>query len=308
MAEQLSVLINQMVIFASLIIIGLLAQKVKLLKDSDVDSMANLVIKILLPAMIVTLIPSGGTRADILGMLPVFICSYIAVAICLTMGWLSSIILRLKQPTKNIHIGVTSFGNGGFIGYPLILAVFPEHAPLMVALYAIVDASTVWTIGAFLASTGNSKFDIKKLVTPTTLAVMVGLAILILDLRPSGIVWDTVSAVGGTSKYIALIYIGADIGRKGIKRIFNRPVVFSAVPIKLIISPLLVYFILGATGLMTNVQLVMLTTLSMTPTMVAITMLARTSGSDDDYASGGVIATTIFSVITMPFVMWIITM
>jgi len=50
----------------------------------------------------------------------------------------------------------------------------------------------------------------------------------------------------------------------------------------------------------------MITTFSMLPSMVVVCMLASQNGSDADYATAGLIVTTLCSMVTMPLVMKII--
>lgn len=309
MMEELQTLLNQMVVFATLIAVGVLAFRFKLLNDENIDSITTLIVKVTLPLMIVTMIPSGGTRQEILMMFPFLICAAASMLLVLGIGMLASRFTSLKQPTRNIHGGCAGFGNTSFIGYPLILAMFPEKGPLAIAVFALVDNTLVWTIGPLISNpdTQNKKIDFSRLVSPITISVLIGMALLFLNIHPQNLAWNALSDVGGMSKYLALVYIGGDIGRKGLKKLFRRPSVLLTIPIKLIVAPLAVFFIMRAIGLISIEQIVMLTVFAMTPTMVAISMQARMYGSDDEYASAAVIATSLCSIVTMPGMMWIVT-
>ena len=98
------------------------------------------------------------------------------------------------------------------------------------------------------------------------------------------------TAVGGTCKYFALIYIGADIGRRGFKTLVEKPKVFLTIPIKLIIAPVVVFFLFKFIGVLSSEDLMMITILAMLPSMVVLCMLAADNGSDADYATAGLIA------------------
>lgn len=309
MLEELQTLINQMVVFATLIVIGIGAQKLKLLNDANIDSITALIVKVTMPLLIITMIPAGGTKEDILMMFPFLLCAIFSTATVLSLGWISSRFLPLQQATKNIHAGCAGFGNTSFIGYPLILAMFPETGPLAIAVFALVDNLMVWTIGPILANPDveNKKIDFSRLVSPITISVIAGIVLLFFNIHPQNLAWQSLSDTGNMSKYLALLYIGADIGRKGLKRLFHRPIVLLTIPIKLIAAPAVVFFLLNLIGVISQEYIVILTVLSMTPTMVSISMQARMYGSDDEYASAAVIATSICSIITMPAMMWLVT-
>lgn len=309
MGEQFNLLLNQMFVFFTLIAIGFAAQRIKLLNDMSIDALSSLVVRLILPCMVCTTVVNGATIEGVLDKIPFFLCSFLMIGILLVIAYISSKLMRMKPPTSYINMAVIGFPNTGFIGYPLLLAMFSETGALAVAVYVIVDQVTFWTIVPVLTKPQISVRDIslKKLINPPFISLIVGLVLIALNIHPSNVAWDTVTNVGSTSKYFALIYIGADIGRKGFKSIVKRPKVFLTIPIKLIFAPIAVFFILRAIGVLAAEELIMITTLSMLPSMVVVCMLAAQNKSDDEYATAGLIVTTLCSMVTMPIVMKFIT-
>ena len=310
MGEQFNILLNQMFVFFTLIAIGFVFQRIRMLNDNTIDALSSLVVRLILPCMVCTTVVNGATLEGVFGKIPFFFCSFLMIGILLVIAFISSKLMRMKPPTSYINMAVIGFPNTGFIGYPLLLAMFPETGALAVAVYVIVDQITFWTIVPVLTKPQISVKDIslKKLINPPFMSLIVGLVLIALNIHPSNVAWDTVTNVGSTSKYFALIYIGADIGRKGFKSIVKRPKVFLTIPIKLILAPVAVFFILKALGVLTSEELLMITTLSMLPSMVVVCMLAAQNGSDDEYATAGLIVTTLCSMATMPLVMRFVTM
>lgn len=309
MGEQFNILLNQMFVFFTLIAIGFAAQRIKLLNDMTIDALSSLVVRLILPCMVCTTVVNGATIGGVLDKIPFFLCSFLMIGILLCIAYVSSKLMRMKPPTSYINMAVIGFPNTGFIGYPLLLAMFPETGALAVAVYVIVDQVTFWSIVPVLTKPQISLKDIslKKLINPPFISLLVGLVLIALNIHPSNTAWDTLTDVGSTSKYFALIYIGADIGRKGFRSIVKRPKVFLTIPIKLILAPIVVFFILRALGVLTSEELIMITTFSMLPSMVVVCMLAAQNKSDDEYATAGLIVTTLCSMVTMPLVMKFVT-
>ena len=54
MGEQFNILLNQMLMFFTLIIIGFVAQRVKLLVNETIDGLSKLVVRLILPLMVFT--------------------------------------------------------------------------------------------------------------------------------------------------------------------------------------------------------------------------------------------------------------
>lgn len=310
MGEQFDILLNQMFVFFTLIAIGFVAQRIKLLSNAVIDAMSSMVVRLILPCMVCTTVVNGATIEGVFSKIPFFVCSFLMIGILLVIAFVSSKLMRMRPPTSYINMAVIGFPNTGFIGYPLLLAMFPETGALAVAVYVIVDQVTFWSIVPVLTKPQISlkEISLKKLINPPFISLLVGLALIALNIHPSNVAWNTITDVGSTSKFFALIYIGADIGRKGFKSIVKRPKVFLTIPIKLIIAPVVVFFVLKALGVLTSEELLMITTLSMLPSMVVVCMLAAQNGSDDEYATAGLIVTTLCSMITMPIVMKFVTM
>lgn len=314
MTGYLQALTSQMIVFSTVIAIGLFAQRAKLLTDENIDSISTIMVKVIYPIMLLTVIPSGGTRHDILSMFPFFLCTILEMVTLIILAFLVACLLHLREPTKSVFTCSAGYGNTAFVGYYILLAVFPEEAPLAIAVYAIVDSFMVWGVAPMIVSRhatgqGVKGMDFSRLISPVTIAVFVGFLFLMLEFHPTGtLVWDTMVNIGGMSKYLALLYIGADIGRKGIKKLFGRPIVFLVAIVRLLMAPVVIYLLLRFIGVLSEAHVMMLTIQSMTPTMVAITMLSRLYHSDDELASGSVILTSILCIITIPFMMWVISL
>lgn len=309
MSEQLVTLMNQMESFAVLVLIGVIAQRTKLLDDTAIDKMAKISLDLLIPFMIFTTILTGGTRDDLLQMLPFVGAVCLIEVLALLLGFLSSKLLRLPQPTRNIHIGVATFGNSASVGCPLVIGLFPEKGALVAAVYLLIDLLFIYTITPVLCDPKSVglKINWKVFLTPLSASLVLGFGLLLLNVKiPESVVWTTFQGVGGTFRYFATIYIGADIGRKGLKLLFRNKKVFSAVGIKLILLPFVGYFFIKALGILPQEQLTMLSVFMMAPTMMNIAIMARANGSDEDYGAAAIILTSILCIVTIPAMMWVL--
>ena len=52
MGEQFNILLNQMLMFFTLIIIGFVVQRIKLLVNETIDGLSKLVVRLILPLMV----------------------------------------------------------------------------------------------------------------------------------------------------------------------------------------------------------------------------------------------------------------
>ncbi|MGL4789964.1 MAG: AEC family transporter, partial [Anaerotignaceae bacterium] len=288
MATEMVVLIGQMKILASLIIVGIFFQRAKIFTEENIDNISVILTRLILPCMVMTVIGNGGGRADLIGRIDFFIFCLLFFILTILISYINLKFAKFDEETKGINVLLTSCGNGGFIGIPLVVALFPETAGLYVAAYIMVEAVIFWVVGPIIAEPdkGKRKIDFKKLVTPLTVCVLIGILVVLLNLNLKGLVfWDTLAEVGSTSKYFAAIYIGADLGRKGIKSMFSDSRIFITTAFKLFVFPMIAYLIFGKTGLLTGDALIIFVLLFATPSGMALPIIARMVKANDTYAT-----------------------
>ena len=80
---------------------------------------------------------------------------------------------------------------------------------------------------------------------------------------------------------------------------------YGIVAIKMLIFPVLFYLILGLLPISAEIRMTMTLTSAM-PVMSSVVMMANTYGTDGDYAMGGILVTTVCSIVTLPFVYWVL--
>ena len=307
MDNNVIVLIGQMEIIASLMVIGFMEQKLRLFNDSLIDALSAIMSKLILPLMLLTVIGSI-TREELFSSWKFFLCSVVAYAVIIALSKFLAIFSGLEEPQRSMHALLCSFGNSGFIGIPLIVSMFPSTAGIAAASYSLIESSLYWIFGPLLikSKNGRNKIDIKKIVTPLTISIMAGLIIVLLDFDFEGLVfWDTMTEVGGTSKYFASIYIGMNLGRMGIKNAVKNARALLSVPFKLVIFPLIAYIAVSSLGILSGDILTMYVVLFATPAGMTLPILANISGADGEYASAGCMISTVLCLFTMPFVIWL---
>lgn len=293
---------------------GFVGYKIHLITDSVADSISSFVVNFMIPCMLVSVIVNDGSKDGILAMIPVMGLNFLMEFLLLGIGFVSAVLLRLKGQTRNVHTCMVGYNNSGFYGYPILLAMYPEKSPAFIAVSILVDAFTLWTIAPVIlhgqearGEKNKVKIDWKKLINGSTIASVLAIVMVFTNFRPVHTVpWQAITAIGDACKYLAMIYIGADLGRKGIQLIKKCPKALWVIPVKLIIAPIIIYFLFRIFffSILGEDYLMMLTLLASLPSMVAVVMIARNNHSDDEYAAGALLSNTVASMVTMPAVMW----
>ena len=307
---QMDVLISQMEMFASLIVIGFLVQRIGLLSDENITNFSAVLSKFIIPSMLVTVIAGGGTRGELLGSWKFLLCASAAVTVFIAFSFFVSNFMGFKQPRKNMNAIVMSYGNAGFIGIPLVTALFPETGAIPAALYLFVEAVACWVFGPVFAAGGEKKkIELKGLVTPLTISIALGVIMILLNIDLRGFVpWDTLEDIGGTTKYFACLYVGMDLGRKGFGSLLVDKRIFVSTHFKLIIFPVVGYLVFGKTGILTGDNILILILFLSTPTGMAVPILAEMGNGDRKYAIAGTLINTLLCIVSIPAVMYIVSL
>ena len=202
--------------------------------------------------------------------------------------------------------GVMLFGNIGFMGMPMIVSVFPGNGALYASVFMMIDQFMLWTLGVkHLASGGKEKFQLRKLVNPATVAIVLAVFMVLTGLRLPALLDTAFQKIGATSSPLAMIYVGGIFATADISKYLKKISLYGIVFLKMILMPVLLFVILGMFPVSGEMRLIMALLTGM-PTMTAVVMMANASGLDGDYALGGVLVTTMCGIFTLPAVCWIL--
>ena len=165
------IIMGQIELFVVLILVGILAVKTKILNQEALGYFSKYLMRIAIPVMIFTNTIHGATRAELLSSIPVLLVAAVMFVGLSLLAWVMSGLLKLQGNERQIYRAASTFGNIGFMGIPLVAALFPETGMLYIALFTIVDQSTLWTLGMSLTQPAGAKKE--KLSVPALLKKMI---------------------------------------------------------------------------------------------------------------------------------------
>ena len=201
----------------------------------------------------------------------------------------------------------TSFGNVGFMGVPLLEAIFPGNNDVMLLFVMFMIGLNLlgWTIGSAIIAQDKKYISIKKVViNPVTIGLVVGLPIFFFGLgskipKP---LFDLIDLMGKMSTPISMIILGMRLGDSNIKDIFNSPLQYLAVALKQILMPMIGLLLIWFIPLDLEVRQTMFI-LCAAPAASIVLSFAELIGDGQKTAANIVILGTLTSVITIPILM-----
>lgn len=137
--EQFLIALTQIGIFLILICVGMVTLRIKIFDAHSLEAVSKLVMQVSLPSYIFINAVSSATRqslVDSLVIVPLAVILYILLV--LVSGTIERV-FHLRGNRKSVFRASLIFGNIGFMGIPLVAALYPSTALLYVSIFTIVD-------------------------------------------------------------------------------------------------------------------------------------------------------------------------
>lgn len=299
----------QIGILALTILIGFLVGKTGYLNTGIKDALSKLIVRLVLPCLIISSISSKELDKGLLkDIFAVFLMSAFCLAVLYGIGVITAKALKIPKDTENVHRLLTCLGNVTFVGYPVITAMYGETGFFYAIIYWLINDLFLWTCGPFILSSEKikSKKDIlKKSVNPNSVAFAIAVLMLIFGIKLPKLISDTVSGIGGLTVGLSMIFIGMALADIDAKKTLKKWWIFVIAPIKMIIMPIVFIYIFKAFGIREILLGAVILEAAM-PAQTVLSILANESKADFEYAACGMFVTTLLSLITLPFVCYMI--
>ena len=302
------IMLNTMTIFFLILATGFVAGKLGVIGRDYLPSFAKLITKILLPVMLFYSTGTGSTRQTVIDNLPMIGLAAAFYAIVIAVTFALSKALRLPHDKDRVFMFSFIFGNTGFVGFPLLAALFPETGILHMALFSIVDQLLFWTFGIWLATARDREetaFRAKSLLTPNIVAMLLALAFVMLEIPLPSVVGDTLRTITNATSAMCMMYLGALLCFSNWTDVLKRRELYVGVAVKMVALPI----VCGSALMLTGLPYPMVASLTMImalPTMTVVPMIASQHGNEGDYAAGLTAATLALCLVTIPLVSFVV--
>ncbi len=310
-----TIIINQIIILSILVIVGVIAAKVKLLTENVNHSLSEIIFYITLPLLIFTSIASVKISNEIVNnCILVFIFTSIAIFFLYATALLTSLIFKFNYPTSVVHKVHTMFGNTIFLGFPLMKMLYGEEGLLYATVYQLSSDAIMWTFGVYIMNPKKGKGileSLKPLINPNTIAFVLGFTFMALNIQLPYILNNSLGNLGHTTIPLSMLYIGGMISLISIKGILKHNYIFIMTINKMIISPVVIFIILFFLNryLQFKLSFIALSVIILqvaTPAMATIVILCKKYQCDDKQATENVFISTLLSIITLPLIYYLI--
>ncbi len=310
-------LLEQMVVLFLLMGIGYLCYKKKIITDEVSKKLSAIVVNIANPALVLT----GCMGEEKIQGRELLLTIGIILAIYAALILIAQILpkaLGIEKKSRGVYKAMTIFSNIGFMGFPVISALYGSSALLYGALFTIPYNILIYTYGIASMSVKKEekgvpsktegsrlKFLLGRIFNAGVIACIVTMVLYLFQIPIPAMLGDTITHLSNLTAPLSMMVIGASLATIDLKKLFTdvKLLIFSA--IKLLVIPIAGVLIIRqfvSNEMICGVCMVMLAT----PVGSMTAMLAQQYDGDYEMASRGVALTTILSVVTIPLVSMIV--
>ncbi|WP_170115014.1 AEC family transporter [Bifidobacterium callitrichidarum] len=282
---QFGVMVGQLVGFFIMLMVGYGCVRLRFYGKVALDGMCSLLLNVLIPVLVFSNAVDGTDRSHLAANWGVMLLTAVMYGLLILVFWTLARLLRLRGSRSHVFQASLIFGNAGFIGIPLIMALFPHEGAIYVALMSIVDQALLWTYGVWLCepvredghgggasgsageaaarggiagqdtkskAAGKPAFGsrvlglLRRFVNPAFIGVMIALALILLGARVPDIILKPLHTIGNMATPMSLIYLGGLFALTRWWKVLRRYELYVGLVAKMIAFPLAFYALLMA--------------------------------------------------------------
>ncbi len=293
--------------------VGFVAAKKNVINDQSLEHLNNFLLYIALPFMMINILNINLTK-EILEMMPIAIFSgFLYNFILFFIAVLFVKLLKVDLEKRDILIFSLIFTNLGFIGIPLIGTVLGQESLMFTTLLNIPFNILTFTLGVIILDPSEHKeINVKKiLMHPAIVGITIGLLLLGAQFFTNfqSIVPDflatSIKSIGNMTSPLAMIIVGVSLVDVKFKELFLNIKIQIISIVNLIVAPAIVYITLSIL-LDNQIAINVCTVVSALPSATMLVPLAESFGIDYKYSSELVFSSTLYSIITLPIIFFIL--
>ncbi len=262
--------------------------------DSNTSALlTKIVMKVALPFYMVVNMVRDFTHDSLVQIAPDLVLPFASIFLAYFVGRIAATVLHIRKDRQGIFITCFFIANTIFIGLPVNLALFGPKSVPSVMLYYMANTTMFWTLAVYHIvndSTGGKNMPlfsmqtIKKVFSPPLEGFLIGLILVMLDVKLPDFLVMSFQYVGNMATPLSLIVIGIEMSLISWKDIHWDRDIIGALFGRFLVCPCCVLALLPFIPI-TDMSAKVFTMQASMPAMTQMTVVAKSVGADVQYAT-----------------------
>lgn len=299
---NISVIINQMIILFLLIGMGYLLYKVGMIDSEFNRKLTRIMLNVTMPAMILSSVLSQNGDKDFRTVGLLFVIAIILYLALPVIGWLIVTLFPIPDERKSMFWFMTIYSNVGFMGFPVINALFGATAVFYASIFNMIFNLSVYTFGIWMMGYKRRQTIAMRpsmILNPGIILTVLALIIYCLPVHFPDAINTTVDYLGSITVPLSMLVIGATLASMNVRELFNDFGIYPYTIFRQIVFPLACFPLLK---LFIHDELVLGVTfiLLMMPVANTAVLYATEYKNDEKLAAKAVFLTTLVCLFSIP--------
>lgn len=302
--------LSQMAFLFSLIVIGFILTKSKIVTTDAAGILAKLENNLFIPALVLNTFVQNFTVERLQSAWQVLLASIILLLVVIPLAIGVSKLMTKDQYIRNIYTYGLCFSNFGFMGNAVVSALFPDifleylifTLPLWMGIY-------LWGAPSLLMSDGSKqtlKSRLKSFTNPMFIAMLVGIILGLIGVNLPNWLNSVISSSANCMSPIAMLLTGITVANIDLVKTFKNGQIYLISLVRLLVFPLLFLVIFMFLPLPETIMICAICSLAM-PLGLNTIVIPSAYGKDTSAAAGMAIISHALSCITIPLVLFLLT-
>lgn len=296
-------LLQQMIVLFIYIALGYGAAKKGVMDETFSKKISWVVVNVANPALTLSAVVNGDGTIKGKELLLTAVIALVILGGMVLLSLAIPFIFRVRKEQKGVYRLMSAFNNIGFMGFPVIVAVYGQEALLYAAIFSMLFNVLIYTYGIQTVQKGTKGIEWGKVFNIGVIGSILAIAIYLLGIPTPEFFNTTMSGLSGLTAPLSMMVIGISLTSIRLKELFldKRLLLYSLT--KLLVIPILAMQVIVRVidnEMLCGVCMVMLAT----PAASMTAMLAQQYGDEEsaEQAAKGVALTALLSVVTIPVV------
>lgn len=293
-----------MAILFCVIAVGYVAKKAHVMDEALDKGLSRLVLSTALPAMVLASVLGADELPPRESILLAFGLACLCYLMLVAIAFLVTAALRIHPGHRGVFRFMCVFGNVGFIGFPVLSAVFGPGALIYGCIFNLPFNFLVFTVGAWFLTQDNEagvkvKVGWRLFLTPMIVTCLVAVVLALLDVHAVPIAGDALGTLGSMTTPAALLIVGSSLANLPVRQLLGGPRLWACVAVRLVAAPLAVWALFRL-FVPDPLLLAILVIVAGMPVATNGTMLSYRYGGDSKTMAQGTFVSTVVSFATIP--------
>jgi predicted permease len=295
--------ITQSLVLLAYMAVGFFCFKGKILSEDQTKGISRLLVTVTLPLLIFTSMQRPYQPELLREILVLFGVSVLAYGISIALAFLLVPLMKAPPRQAGVYRFAMIFSNVGFMGYPIMEALFGKGSLFNTAIYNTIFQVLAFSLGISLLSAdgGRGKIEVKRVfLNPNILAAGLGLLFFLAQIPLPKTALSAMSRLGDVTTPLSMVFIGTTVARFSPGKLLRDWRVWAVSAYRVVAIPIILFLALrplcATWGFTLNVPIV----IAAMPVAANAAILADQYGADAEMASILVIISTLMSMITIP--------